>query len=431
MTKRARLPRRIRSFADVAAYQLCTGCGLCAFLLPERYRMLDVLDQGLRPVLRPDQTPGPDPSELLALCPGIHLEHGDPPPGADPDLLPAFGPVLELWEGHAADEEIRFLGSSGGAATALALFALEQEGASGVVHIGPRRDAPHLNEACISRTRAELLARTGSRYAPAAPCAILGRVLAQEGSFVFVGKPCDVAAVRAAAARDPQLERRIELTIAIFCAGTPSTRGTLELLEALGVEDPSRLKSLRYRGRGWPGRARAVFTDGRGEERTASLSYGASWGGILQRHRQWRCHLCLDHSGEFADIAVGDPWYRGIPDDEPGLSLVVVRSERGRRFLARALDAGRLELQRIPLDRLPASQPGFTPLRGQIWARLLALRLLGVPVPCFRRMPSFRFFWSRLSLWQKLKVFPGTWRRVLRRRLFRRRDLSPEPPAGP
>ena len=37
--------------------------------------------------------------------------------------------------------------------------------------------------------------------------------------------------------------------------------------------------------------------------------------------------MCADHTGEFADIAVGDPWYRPHLDDEPGRSLVLARSE--------------------------------------------------------------------------------------------------------
>jgi coenzyme F420 hydrogenase subunit beta len=36
----------------------------------------------------------------------------------------------------------------------------------------------------------------------------------------------------------PVLDAKVGLTIAIFCAGTPSTRGTLELLRHAGVEDP-------------------------------------------------------------------------------------------------------------------------------------------------------------------------------------------------
>jgi coenzyme F420 hydrogenase subunit beta len=81
----------------------------------------------------------------------------------------------------------------------------------------------------------------------------------------------------------------------------------------MGV-DPSDLAQLRYRGNGWPGDATAQTRGGH----RSRLSYADSWGSILTKHVQWRCRVCLDHTGEFADIAVGDPWYRAIPPGEFG-----------------------------------------------------------------------------------------------------------------
>ncbi|HNY47272.1 MAG TPA: Coenzyme F420 hydrogenase/dehydrogenase, beta subunit C-terminal domain, partial [Casimicrobium sp.] len=72
------------------------------------------------------------------------------------------------------------------------------------------------------------------------------------------------------------------------------------MLKRMGVDDPAKVTSLRYRGHGWPGRATVSFrTDGRIE--THDLSYEQSWGEVLQKYRQWRCYICPDHSGEFAD----------------------------------------------------------------------------------------------------------------------------------
>ena len=70
-----------------------------------------------------------------------------------------WGPVMATWEGWATDDEIRHRGSSGGAVTALAAFALESGAADGVAHIAARADDPRLNQAVISRDRAGLFAR--------------------------------------------------------------------------------------------------------------------------------------------------------------------------------------------------------------------------------------------------------------------------------
>jgi coenzyme F420 hydrogenase subunit beta len=411
--------RHIATITDVAERHMCTGCGACAFAQPDDIVMVDDLDAGRRPVV----VTGRPTDGALEVCPGVALAHPDAhPDGIITELLAGWGPVLELWEGHAADPEIRFAASSGGAASALALHAVEHEGMHGVLHIRARDDVPYLNETTLSNTRAELLAATGSRYSPASPCDGLQAVVEAPAPCVFIGKPCDVAATGKARARDSRLDRNLGLTIAIFCAGTPSTRGTLEMLDRLGVCDDPDLTSVRYRGNGWPGRAEAVVGTGTDAERR-SLSYRDSWG-QLQGYRPWRCHVCIDHSGEFADISVGDPWYQPVEPGAVGSSLVVVRTERGRALLHAATAAGALELEEVPAHILSDSQPNLLAARGAVWARVATTRLAGVGTPSYRNMPTFPH-WRRLTATQKLRSFTGTAKRIVTRRLYRRRPVVP------
>ncbi|MFY1687597.1 Coenzyme F420 hydrogenase/dehydrogenase, beta subunit C-terminal domain [Plantactinospora sp. WMMB782] len=418
---------------DVAAGRLCTGCGVCAYLAPDEVRMVDVLDHGRRPLpITPVGSGGRGAAAALDCCPGVRLGHGSsrPAPGEIAELRPAWGPVRALWEGYAADPAIRHAGSSGGVATALAGHCLTGEGMAGVLHIGARPDVPYLNETRLSRTPAELLANAGSRYAPASPCDRLDLVEAAGGPCVFVGKPCDVAAVRMARQVRPELDRRLGLTIAIFCAGTPTSRGTLEMLERLGVTDPTRLASVHYRGAGWPGSARARTVDDP-PERRRELSYAESWGDILQKHRQWRCSLCADHTGEFADVAVGDPWYRPTGDD-PGQSLVLARTERGVRLVEAAVAAGVLVLTPVAPDILPASQPNLLRARGAVWGRITTLRAAGLMAPRLRNLPMAGIWWRHLSIVEKLRSVVGTLRRIRTKRLREPAVLDPyRPPARP
>lgn len=407
----------IRSIRDVAERQLCTGCGACAYAAPGAVRMVDDLDQGRRPVV----ADGADTRAALDVCPGVALDAPPPPPGAIASLARGFGPVLEVYEGYASDADVRYRASSGGAATALARFGLEGGGMAGVLHIAAREDAPYLNETRLSRSAAELLAAVGSRYAPASPCDGLAALEAAPGPCVFIGKPCDVAATAKARAIRPTLDAKLGVTIAIFCAGTPSTRGTLEMLARMGFSDPGEVEEVRYRGHGWPGRATA-----RGQGREASLSYHQSWGEVLQRFVPWRCRVCPDHTGEFADLSVGDPWYHGeIPLDEPGRSLVVVRTERGRRFLAAAVAAGVLVLERVDPSVLPRSQPNLLHVRGAVFGRVLVSRLLGAAAPRFRGF-SLGAVWARDLSWrQRAQSLYGTVKRVFTKGLLRRTPVTP------
>jgi coenzyme F420 hydrogenase subunit beta len=382
--------------------------------------MVDDLDAGRRPLVRD----GADTSAALQVCPGVGLEHGDPPRDAIRSLLATWGPVLEVWEGHAADDAIRYAGSSGGAATALALSALDA-GCHAVLHIRARSDLPVLNETVLSTTRESLLSGAGSRYAPASPCDRLDLVRDAPQPCVFIGKPCDVAATARARRTDAELDVNLGLTIAIFCAGTPTLRGTMEMLDRMGVSNIREVGSLRYRGNGWPGEAQALLPLHHSSESIRSLSYEESWGAILQRHRQWRCYVCVDHTGEFADIAVGDPWYRDPSDGELGSNLILVRTERGRQAFTRARERGHIVARQVDGDLVSASQPGLRRVRGAVWGRLMASRIMGIPAPVYRRMPTFREWVFHLSLRERAQSFFGLIRRIRRRGLRGRHPVRP------
>jgi coenzyme F420 hydrogenase subunit beta len=406
-----------KSIDQVVKSGLCSGCGACAYLQPKDIQMVDVVDQGRRPQSLHGK--GMITGEAMAACPGIGLSRdldGDAS-GQVEELSAGWGPVYRLWEGFAADHELRYGGSSGGAASALALFALEGRGFEGVLHTGANSEKPYLNQTVISRSREELLARTGSRYSPASPCDRLGVIEEAKSPFVFIGKPCDVAAANAARRIRPSLDKALGLTIAFFCAGTPSTAGTLEMLKRMGVTNPESIRELRFRGNGWPGRATVGLIDADAERHVSSLSYEESWGEILTKHVQWRCRLCADHTGEFADIAVGDPWYRPVRDGEPGSSLILARSKAGLEFIEGAIRSGYLIAKEVTPDLLPRSQPNLLKARGAVWGRTVALASIAAAAPRYVGFATFRFWLSELNAIDKIKSIVGTVRRCLGRGL--------------
>ncbi len=416
--------KRLKTIRDVAENQLCSGCGACAYLAPEKVRMVDVLEQGRRPWFEAELDAAED-REALAVCPGTGLEHGEELalPGLIEELKAGWGPVLELWEGHAADPEIRFAGSSGGALTAISLYALNEGGMHGVLNTRTRPDVPYLTHTTLSRTREDLLSATGSLYTPASPCDGLGQIEEAPGPCMFVGKPCDVAATARAAEARPALGGKTALRVAMFCAGTPSTQATLEMIERMGVGRPDQVRNVRYRGNGWPGNAtvRAETESGKTE---AEETYAFSWD-KLQRLRQWRCYVCADHTGQFADIAVGDPWYREIQPGESGESLIVIRTERGRAAFREMMAAGYMEARQVTPDILPRSLANLLTTGVMLWPRLWVLRLMGAAAPRYRGMPMFRYWLSQLGLRAKAQSIYGTVVRVFRKRLRERVRYAP------
>jgi len=412
---------RIKSVSDIDAWRMCVGCGACACICPEKnISLVNVTQEGIRPRVADGRCK--ECGECLKVCPGISIAHTYDPQAAEliPGMSTSWGPILEVWEGHAADADIRFRGSSGGLASALALYCIEKGGMHGAVHIGPHEKNPLVNTTVFSTNRAQILERTGSRYSPASPCDGLALIEAAQGTCVFIGKPCDVTAVRKSQTIKPALDRNIGITIGIFCAGTPSTQGTLDLLDSLGI-DPNKVEALRYRGKGWPGKF-SVKLKGEKQPRDI-LTYMDAWG-FVQRYRPYRCHLCPDATSEFADIACGDPWYRHIEEGEQGHSLVLVRTELGRKILRGAIESGAVMLRSVDPSVLEASQRDMPLKRGAVWGRILAMKAFGIPTPKLKGFFLFRN-WKRLTLEDKARSILGTARRIVQRGYFKpiKRDV--------
>jgi coenzyme F420 hydrogenase subunit beta len=413
----------IKSLKDVVDWDLCTGCGACYYACSEgAVSLINIETLGIRPQFNLPACA--ECTKCLSICPGYVVDANtnvaaeSMPPRSEADH--AFGPALEIWEGHASDSEIRYSASSGGILTALALYCLEQEKMDFVLHTGVNDEHPMENRTVKSRTRNELLTRTGSRYAPASPCEGLATIEGSHGPCVFIGKPCDVAAVSMLRSVRPALDRKLGLVLTFFCAGTPSTQGTRHLAESLTVL-PDQINSVRYRGDGWPGRFTIIYDDERQEK---SLSYAESWG-KLTHYRSLRCNLCPDGLGRLGDISCGDAWENSTDNGNPGLSLVVVRTTRGRQILHAAIAANYVKLRPVTSDNVFAAQRSLLTRRTEIFGRLISLRLFGIPLPRFSGFSLLRS-WLRLPPGRKAKTIVGTAKRVIMRRLYVRRPAFRE-----
>ena len=405
---------KIQSVSDVVACNLCTGCGTCAGLFPNTIRMIEDEIEGRRPVAS-------DPTSdraALSVCAGIGREA----PAARDDIDAEWGPVLETWEGYAADPEIRHRGSSGGAVTALALFALETGAVEQVAHIAARDDDARLSAGVLSRSRAALLRGAGSRYAQASPCETLGAIAAGDARTLMIGKPCDIASAKQASAVEPSLAGKMPLTVAIFCAGAPNLAATERLLDHLDVPETAAISGLRFRGDGWPGLMQARWQDEDGKDhQSAGIPYAKGWGEILQTGRRWRCRVCDDHTGAFADISVGDPWHTPPQGDtDAGRSLIVARTPQGAALIKAAIAAGALVATAQDRDVIARAQPNLVHTNAAVWGRRVAMRAMGIAVPAHPVGARFGQWLTRLSTKEKAQSFAGSLKRILRGRLHQR-----------
>lgn len=404
-----------RTLGGVLEARLCIGCGACAaFCGKGAVQLFHDETAGIHPVF----TAGGcgECRECIAFCPGAGLEYEALRRENEGEWHPLLGPCLGVYEGHATDPEVRFRGSSGGVISALSLYCLETRKSGFVLQTGMDPDVPWHNRSVVSSNRRGILEHAGSRYAPSSPCDSIQEIARSDRDWLFVGKPCDAAAVYALRARWPALDERLSLVLSFFCAGTPVSGATRAFLTESGIA-PETVTSIRYRGCGWPGSFEVFYDGGRASR---SFTYQESWGKLAAYRRPLRCNLCPDGMGDFSDIACGDAWHLYDNGQKPGLSVVVVRTARGKRILENAVKDRYLEVWPSSPDKILSGQ-GLQNRRMELFGRLLALRLMGWPQPDYHGLNA-KALWRGLPSFRKFRVVAGTARRMIVRRYLNRFD---------
>lgn len=412
--------RNIQTIKDVVGWGLCVGCGACQYFCGKDSIALENIETvGIRPVFK--KVLDANYLECLKFCPGYSIgSQRNPTSQVATCADPLVGPALEIWQGYASDKDIRYNASSGGAVSALALYCLEKENMEFVLHVGMDANTPWYNKTVQSKSKADLLVQAGSRYAPSSPCEALTLIEASARPCVFIGKPCDAAAVAALRKYRPKLDKNLGLVLTFFCAGPPCTEGTISLLEELHIEKQT-ANEIRYRGKGWPGHFEVSSRNGAAHKK---LTYEESWGILVKHHRSFRCNLCPDGLGELADISCGDAWHLYDKQrEDTGRSLVLARTERGMDILHRAMESGYLQLEKSKTSEVIKAQP-LTGRRTEIFGRLLAMKTLLVPVPEFVGFPLLKV-WLKNPIKVKIKTYLGTLRRLLTRGLWHQKPLNP------
>jgi coenzyme F420 hydrogenase subunit beta len=385
----------MRNSLDLVLKQdMCAGCGLCV----KDKNDMQISNKGF---LRPKNPLSDQMSQNL--CPSITVAHHN----LNAKYSDLWGPIESSYTGYSLDDGIRYQGSSGGMLTALLAYLLKSGKVDAVVQVGVSKNDPIRNETYIHTDVADIVKCSGSRYAPSSPLNVIRSLLGDGRRYAVVGKPCDIAAMRALTVEFPEYDEQFPYLLAFMCAGVPSEKGTVAVLEKLGISRKV-LKSFRYRGEGWPGMTKAEDSEGN----MASMTYNESWGKILNRHVQPRCKLCADGIGEAADIVCGDAWHAsedGYPsfDEEAGLSLTIARTKLGVELLKEAKNTGDIFLENYELDELESIQPYQAQRKKTALVRMLAMKLFFIRTPNFKGYKIFTLFLNT-KLQLTFKAFLGT-----------------------
>lgn len=387
--------------------QLCTGCGLCASLSGGAISMEMLAPGYARPIQHGGVSQAVD-AQISAACPGVVVA----PWEEQTALHPYWGPYRSVSTGYATDDAVRYEASSGGVLSALLIHALKTGQVDRVIHVRADPNNPTRNVTTSARTAEEVMVGAGSRYTASSPLSQIEVELASGGALAFVGKPCDVSALRQLALIDPRVGRHVPLMLSFFCGGMPSHAGVDRILGAMGLTS-AELASFRYRGQGWPGKTVAVTRDGRSGE----MRYADSWGKHLSKEVQFRCKICPDAVGGAADVACADAWYggeTGYPsfEEQNGRSLVVARTGAGEALMQGAVAAGVVKVEPLDIKEIDLMQPSQARRKRLVAARLAALVATAQPRPSMRGT-AVGAASRRAGVGEAARNFAGAVRRII------------------
>jgi coenzyme F420 hydrogenase subunit beta len=381
-------PSPVERLYAIAEQALCIGCGLCQSVAgPDRIKVVKTDTGNLRPVVVGDLEHA-TVDRIYDTCPGTRVD-GLPERLVDDEtrIDNVWGPWRRMVRAWAGDPKVRFEGSTGGVLSALAGYLLSSGRVDFVLHAKASTSEPTFGERHLSLDMSAVLVAAGSRYGPTAPLIDVDSILDRNQPFAFIGKPCDIGALRNYARHDARVDRLVKYWLAPVCGGYMSPQAMEAFLRRQGIE-PGEVTGFRYRGRGCPGPTRIETAD-----QVRELHYLDMWGtDSSQWSLPFRCKICPDGIGEAADIAAADTWPGGSPTredsvDDPGTNAVIARTAVGCELLEAAERDGEVTVEyHVSPDEMSHYQLHQMRKKYAVWARFQGLGDEGRIVPRTNRL---------------------------------------------
>ena len=298
---------------------------------------------------------------------------------SDDDVQRYVGDVEAAYLTYATAGEVRTTAASGGTTSAILIHGLAHGLFDGAVvcetividgKVRPRF--------AIATTTEAVLAARGSTYVETRFVRdVLPLIREFDGTVAVVGLPCDITALRRHAARDPELDVKIALTIALVCGHNSRTELIDHVTDRLEHEVGASLTQYRFSVGHWRGRLEAEFDDGTlvskpsREFKTYQNLYVCA---------ERKCLSCADHYGYDADISSGDVWLYRLKSDPIKRTGIITRTARGQAVFDSAAGSGEVGSEGIDVRVIMDGQSRIGPSHYNVTARARAGRRLGVTV---------------------------------------------------
>lgn len=316
----------------------------------------------------------------LRVCPGI---------GVDFKKLNNFvfqkfpqnkllGIFKSCYIASSRNKKIRYEASSGGVISSFLVFLLKEKLIDGALVASMNEKNPLEPRVFIARTKNEILSAKGSKYLPVPLNIGIKKITEAKRNerFAVVGLPCHIQGVRKMQMVNPQLKEKISICLGLFCGKTVNFTGTKFLLKYWDVKE-SDVKTIAYRGKGWPGQMIVKTREGN----DVLCKYFDFFNFFnLGFFIPGRCFLCIDNTNELSDISFGDAWLPDIMSkDKIGSNIVVTRTRKGEALFKQAQDF--ITYNEIDSKKIIKSMYGFFSKKQSYYFISKFARIFGFSTP--------------------------------------------------
>ena len=369
---------QINNLENIVKNGLCIGCGLCQSITGKDYIKISMSSKGRLEPKEIKKISSKTFNKILNVCPGVIVE-GLPKELVDKntkyDLL--WGYYLSLFYAWSTDKKIRYESSTGGLLNGLSLYLLDTNKVNFILHTATNPEKPMRSVSRFSYNKDDLLnANSCSRYGPASPLDKFHEALDLNQPFAFVGKPCDISAIRQLSKTDERVNKLCKYLLTLVCGGSTEFTKSQDFIESFKVKEDE-LTIFRYRGFGNPGKMYIKTYDGREYDK----EYNSFWGEESTWRVHFRCKICPDAIGESSDIAALDTWRGGSPKGEDeGFNAAIVRTANGLDLLNEAIKAGYIKKgDDLTIEDINDFQPHQVNKKKAVYARHEGMRKQNIP----------------------------------------------------
>ena len=251
------------------------------------------------------------------------------------------------WKEGWAPENIRGRASSGGAASAMMKYFVED---GGYVATCIFKQGEFVFE--ITNSVEELIDFAGSKYVKSNPIGIYAKViekLKHGEKVLFIGLPCQVAAVKNSTAVLPSEMKDNLYTIDLICHGSPSPRILNMALEEKGI-DIKKLNQIRFRNKTNFGLSSQDAGQVYKTLTPAGIQDMYTYAFLTSLDYTENCYSCQYATIErVADVTIGDSWGSDLPQKEQGrgVSLLLCQTDKGANLVK---NSG-MQLKEVDIDK--------------------------------------------------------------------------------